>query len=307
LVRFYLPNLYDFGYVTANNLINEINLFSGTSASNYSNTMNLFDSRYLLVLSTFNLAFNQSNNYFGQGYINGFEGSNIQTTGFTEFISSYSTIYQGYQSNANLISGITGYINQNTQNFITTDLINVLPSSATTRENFIDPLTFSILWKSALSPNYLAAIDNWGLGYNLGYAKQDTPYSVTARAQSFYKILDDYIYLRLNPEHKMNMLDFSAKEDLSITRDSTGQVQYYYGKLLLNNFNSFSQTMVTLPVQLTPPIGKLEQLYFQWTDANGTQINNADCEWSVTVQIVENQVRATTDSTIPAIPAIATK
>jgi hypothetical protein len=307
LVRFYLPNLYDFGYITPNNLINEINLFSNTSASNYSNTINSFDSRYLLVLSTFNFAFNQSNNYFGLGYINGFQGSNIQTTGFPEFMSNYSTIYQGYQSNANLISGITGYINQNTQNFITTDLTNVLPFSAISRENFVDPLTFSILWKSGLSPNYLAAIDNWGLGYNLGYAKQDTPYSVTARAQSFYKILDDYIYLRLNPEHKMNMLDFSAKEDLSITRDSTGQVQYYYGKLLLNNFNSFSQTMVTLPVQLTPPIGKLEQLYFQWTDANGTQINNADCEWSVTVQIVENRVQATTDSTIPAIPAIAKK
>jgi hypothetical protein len=100
----------------------------------------------------------------------------------------------------------------------------------------------------------------------------------------------------------MNMLDFSAKEDLSITRDSTGQVQYYYGKLLLNNFNSFSQTMVTLPVQLTPPIGKLEQLYFQWTDVNGIQLDNNDCEWSVTVQIVENQVQATADSGTPAIP-----
>jgi hypothetical protein len=306
LIRFYLPNLYDFGYITPSNLITEIALLSNTSASNYSNTINLFDSRYLLVLSTFNSGFVLSSNY-GQGYVNGYQGSNITTSSFTEFILAYSNIYNNYQSNANLISGITGYINQNTQSFINTSLVNILPASATTRENFTDPLTFSILWKSALSPNYLAAIDNWGLGYNLGYVKKDTPYSVTARAQSFYKILDDYIYLRLNPEYKMNMLDFSAKEDLAITRDSTGQVQYYYGKLLLNNFNSFSQTMVTLPVQLTPAVGKLEQLYFQWTDANGIQINNADCEWSVTVQIVENKVQATADSGTPAIPATPKK
>ena len=60
--------------------------------------------------------------------------------------------------------------------------------------------------------------------------------------------------------------------------------------------------MVTLPVQLTPSIGKLEQMYFQWTDINGTQLNNADCDWSATLNIVENQVQATGDSTIPAIP-----
>jgi hypothetical protein len=83
--------------------------------------------------------------------------------------------------------------------FINDYLFYVLPDYARVRENFTSALTFSILWRSALTPLYLKLEDDWGLGYNLGYAKEDTPYATIQRAPSFFKILDDYIYLNKSP------------------------------------------------------------------------------------------------------------
>lgn len=294
LIRFFVPNIYDFGFLTFQNIIQEISLNSSNPT--------LFNPLYSYALSNFNTQFIQSNYYYGQGLLQGFDGSNISTTGYSSFHYTYSTIYGNYLSNANLISAINGYVTTNINGFISSQLVNILPASALLRENYTDPLTFSILWRSQLEPAYIPLQDDWGLGYNLGYDKRDTPYNTVAKATSFYKILDDYIYLRLNPEEKMNMMDSAAKEDLAVTRDPTGQIQQYYGKLLLNNFNSFSQTMVTLPVQFNPPLGRLAQMSFQWVNLVGEQINNGDCEWSAAIQIVESLVQPVATATFPALP-----
>ena len=52
----------------------------------------------------------------------------------------------------------------------------------------------------------------------------------------------------------------------------------------------------------SPPIGKLDLMYFQWLDNGGTQINNVDCEWSATMNVTENKPIATVASTLPALP-----
>jgi hypothetical protein len=145
-------------------------------------------------------------------------------------------------------------------------------------------------------------LEDWGLGYNLGYAKADTPFSTYHRASSFYKILEDYIFLRFNPEYQLNRMDNTFRENFKITRDSTGQVQNFHGKLLLNNFNTFSQTFIFNNQPFNPPIGRLDQLYFQWVNIVGDQIDNNDCEWSATCVISESRSSATTASTIPALP-----
>ena len=133
----------------------------------------------------------------------------------------------------------------------------------------------------------MKAEDEWGLGWNLGFTKEDTDYSTIHRADSFFKILDDYIYLKLNPEYDMNRIDFGAKENLSQTMESQGQIRGYNGKLLLNTFGNYAQTIIQNPVYFNPSLLRLDKMSFQWIDTVGVPLVNAECEWNAAVQIVE--------------------
>ena len=83
-------------------------------------------------------------------------------------------------------------------------------------------------------------------------------------------------------------MDISQRENYAQTQDTTALSGMYNSKLILNNFGSFATTFVQSPVAFNPPIGKLANLSFSWFDANGVLLNNNDCEWSGTVQIVES-------------------
>jgi hypothetical protein len=97
-------------------------------------------------------------------------------------------------------------------------------------------------------------------------------------------------------------MDNTFRENFKITRDPTGQVQNFHGKLLLNNFNTYSQSFIYNNQPFNPPIGRLDQVYFQWVNVVGDTIDNDDCDWSATLVITENKSTATTASTIPALP-----
>jgi hypothetical protein len=297
MIRFVLPNKYDFGYVTQLDLIKEISTLSTNRLQ--------YNVNYATILSNFDVSFQQSTSFFGGGLLPNFDGSNFDTTNFQGFASNVSTIYQGYQSNATLLSNITNYVNSNLLLYVSTNLKFILPTAALGRQNFTDPIIFSLFWKSGLLPQYKNLLEDWGLGYNLGYAKLDTPFSTYHRATSFYKILEDYIYLRLNPEFQTNRMDTTFRENFSITRDSTGAVQNFHGKLLLNNFNSFSSSFVYNNAPFNPPLGKLETMYFEWVNFVGETIDNNDCEWTATLVIAENRSKATVASTTAALPPMA--
>jgi hypothetical protein len=188
-----------------------------------------------------------------------------------------------------LVQSINSNVTSNINAFIQTDLQYILPATALYRQRFTDPLTFSILWKSALSPEYAKLEEQWGLGWNLGFEKVDTPYSTVQISPSFFKILDDYINLRLNPEYDMNRVDSGAKENLALTQETTGSTKAFHAKLLLAPFGSYAQTLISNPVSFMPPLGRMDKLTFQWLDATETQIDNSDCEWNVVVQIVEKK------------------
>jgi len=300
LFRIIVSNKYDFGYASQRNLFTEISTFQDPSSRQY------FSGRYADVLQLFDASYQQSNSYFGQDLIPNFQGSSINTTNFQEFATNFSTIYGLYKINATLLTTITNYVTSNTNNYINTNFQYIFPADASNRQAVTSPFTFQILWKSSLLPQYAALLENWGLGYNLGFLKADTPpYTTFTNSQSFYKILDDYIYLRLNPEYKMNRMDSTAAENLNITRDSTGQVDQFYGKLLLNNFNSYCTTFVSNQAPFNPPIGRLDTMYFQWVDIGGTQLNDTQCEWGASLTITEVKTKATLASTLPALPPMA--
>ncbi len=304
LMRFNLPQRYDFGFVRLRDLSNEwVDL---------SNNPGVFNPTYYTALSNFEYAFRFTNRNFGYNPTQNIAGSNITSTGFGYFLNLYTQLYGVYSSNVQIINQITSNVNSNMFTFIEDYLTYVLPDYAKTRQNFTEAITFSILWRSALpggglqqvgqlpsnqvllgrgcsiTPNYLEIEDDWGLGYNLGFAKVDTPYATIQRAPSFFKILDDYIYLKLNVQYDMNKMDFGGKENLKETTDSTGQINGYNGKLLLNTFGSYAQTIIQNPVYFNPPILRLEKLTLQWYDTAGAIIQNSECDWNAAIQFVED-------------------
>jgi len=220
--------------------------------------------------------------------IEGYAGSNISSvTGFGDFYGRIQSLYSTYSTITVLASTINSQTNANVNNFIQTELQYIIPTSALSRQRFTDPLRFSIKWRSALLPQYLKLEEIWGLGWNLGFIKQDTTYETIHKAPSFFKIIDDFINLRMNPDFDMNRMDKSAKENLSQTQEPTGATKAFYGKLLLANFGSYAQTLISNPISFLNPLGKLDRLTFQWVDSTGAIIDNNDCEWNAVVQVSE--------------------
>lgn len=280
LLRCSLPNLYDFGYVKLSDLSSEVAIAASSS--------NLFSPDYHELLTGFNSNFVLPSITFGANIIQGFNGSNFSNiTGFGDFYERFTSLYATYNNQVQQVQSINEAVTSNLNTFIQTDLQYILPPSAQARQRYTDPLTFSILWKSSLTGAYANQEDNWGLGWNLGYDNVDTSYSTVQISPSFFKILDDYINLRLNPEYDMNRIDSGSKEDLSLTNETTGSTKAFHAKLLLANFGSYAQTLISNPVAFSPPLGKMDKLTFQWLDATETQIDNSDCEWNMVIQIVE--------------------
>jgi hypothetical protein len=290
LLRLSAPNRYTFGYVTPIDISGEISTAKYVQSTLNTDYTYYWDPKYVNALLKFDSKFVIDSNgvTFGGGVISGFPGSNISSVnGFGDFYGRIQSVYSTYSTQVLLTSTINSATASNVTNFIKTDLANIIPPAALNRQRFTDPLRFSILWKSALLPQYAGLEEEWGLGWNLGFTKADTPYETVQRAPSFFKIIDDFINLKMNPENDMNRMDTIQKENLSETLEPTGATKAFYGKLLLAPFGNYAQTLVSNPISYINPLGKLDRLSFQWTDNTGAIIDNADCEWNCCVQIGE--------------------
>jgi hypothetical protein len=162
MLRFSLPNRYDFGYVKLSDLSNEI-ILAGKQP-------NIFNSNYAYTIQSFNsnFIFDSNGRLFGSNIIQGFPGSNFSNVaGFGDFLNQFTNLYNVYNSNVQVLSNINSATQSNIQAFIRNDLSAIIPANAVNRQRYTDPIVYSILWKSALTPQYLLAEDNWGLGWNL--------------------------------------------------------------------------------------------------------------------------------------------
>jgi hypothetical protein len=279
MLRFYLPNRYDFGFITIKDLIKEVPLTQTAPDKfnpDYSDTVKQFNSNFVF-----------SNLVFGANTTQNLPGAIINSTSFGDFMSQYARTYSNFSTSAVKLQSIQSTLAFEINNFIATNLTYILPASAITRSRFTDPILFEILWKDNLTPNYSVLDDSWGLGWNLGYAKSNTPMSTYQTAQSFYKIQDDYIYLKLNEEFNINGLDTGSKENYTASREPTGSTRQYYCKLLLTSFGGNATTFIHNPITFNPPLNRITNLHFQWLDSTGVIINNNDCDWSMTVSITE--------------------
>lgn len=288
LVRFYLPGRYDFGYISLKDLSNEvITLQSNTNVN----------PEYLTVLGEFTSSFAITRVFGGIG-LPGYSGSNITTVTFGDFLSRYSSVQGIITSNSGTINTVINAVNAGQKELITGDLQYIIPAYVATREKVYDPLEFSLPFSTIIQASN-RTIEEYGMGYNLGFSQKDTNFNTNQRATSFFKILDDYIYMKMNPEHNMNRLDISRQENYSVSHDTQAESRLYNCKLILNNFGTYATTVVQNPVLFNPPIGKLDKLIFAWYDRNGALINNDECEWSGSIQVVETVDVATADSSIP--------
>lgn len=302
-LRLSAPNKYTYGYVTPVDISGEISTAKYVVSTMDTNYTYYWDTNYINSLLTFdsNFIIDSNGKTFGGGVIAGFPGSNISSvTGFGDFYGRIQAVFSTYSTQVLLTSTINAATNSNVEAFIRTDLQYIIPAAALNRQRFTDPLRYSILWKSSLLPQVANAEDQWGLGWNLGFAKEDTPYETVHRGASFFKIIDDFINLQMNPEYDMNRMDTTNKEKLSETQDSTGETKAFHGKLLLAPFGNYAQTMISNPIAFLNPLGGLDRLTFTWTDATGTVIDNNDCEWNAVVQISESL----DVTTFPKLPLI---
>jgi hypothetical protein len=303
ILRVKAPNRLDFGFVSMSNLFSEVTNVYTSVVSNYNPS-------YATNLSNFNQQFVMTNRYFGGGAINGFLGVPITTSNtsgpyFSNFLSQISNYYGQYLSNAAIINAIDSNASSNFSNYLYTYWSNILPGYALQRDNPTDPVPFSLLFLSSIPDGRYRNLDEgWGIGWNLGFPKQDTPYDTVQTANSFYKIFEDYLFLRLNPEQNMNRVDYTSREHLDRTLDTQGTIDTYYGKLLLNTFGNYATTFVGNPIEFNPPVSRLDKLNIEWLDAAGNALDNVDCEWNAVLRIIENVPTATTASTIPALVRI---
>jgi len=288
LVRFYLPGRYDFGYISLKDLSNEIMTLQSNTNVN---------PQYLTVLGDFTSSFAFSRVFGGTG-LPGFSGSNIKSVTFGDFLRQYSSVQAVINSNAGIIEQVTQGVLEGQKALITGDLQYIIPAYVATRERVYDPLEFSLPF-STIAQASNRTIEEYSMGYNLGFAQADTGFNTNHRAGSFFKILDDYIYMKMNPEYNMNRLDISRQENLATSHDTQAESQLYNCKLMLNTFGTYATTLIQNPVMFNPPIGKLDKLTFMWYDVTGVIIDNSECEWSGGIQIVESVDTATNDSTIP--------
>lgn len=280
MMRFNLPGRYDFGFITITDLITEYPL---TQTIGYQ-----FNPNYRETLIQFNSNFIFTNRNFGASSTQALPGSNITSTGFSDFMTQYVAAYSNFSTNSVKVQIIQSTLTADMNSYISNNMQYILPASALTRSRFTDPLLFQVLWQSYLTPTYSVLDDNWGLGWNLGFLKLDTAMSTYQTAQSFYKIQDEYIYLRLNQELNINGMDVGSNENYSITREPTGATHQYYCKLLLTTFGGNATTFIHNPIIFTPPLNSLTNLHFQWLDKNGAVIDNNDCEWSMIVNVTEH-------------------
>ena len=295
-----------YSFVTSNTaVINQStyayqNLLNTNNSIRYNSSIcHYFSFDYADSLITFDRQFSVGTATYGVDAAQGYPGVTFNFYNFSTALSSYIGFYNTNFSGFSTIIGIYAEANLQLQNYISTTYNGILPPQFITRSRYTDPLTFSLPFSTNLVAPYTTATDEWGLGWNLGFVKVDTPFAVSQTSQTFIRIVADYLYLQMNESYNMNGISATEPENLSLTRDAMGQNQRYFAKIILNDFGSISRTAVQMPKEFSPAINKFDTFSFQLVDKLGQPVVNTDCDSDLTLQIVEER----TDLNINTNPA----
>ena len=260
---------------------------------------NQFSHAYADALINFNSNFLISSITFGTRA--GFQGAAFTFTGYQNTLEQYtayfSTVTSQFTICTNILSTTTGLLNE----YVIFRYGNILPPGIVSRSNYTAPIPFQLLFDYNLQPPYNKQIDQWGLGWYLGFPKLTVPVigpRTLVTSATFIRIVQNYIYLRLNPAQNINTLAVSAKENLSETRESQGMDTQYFTKIILADFANYCRAGVQLQKEFSPVLGKYEVIECQLTDQNGNILSNTDCDYDMVVQITETTNGPTVESTL---------
>jgi hypothetical protein len=221
----------------------------------------------------------------------GFNGVAFNNVGYSNTLFNYINFASTTRGSLLFFQGILSTATGQLNNYVLVRYSNILPSTIINRNRITDPLPFSFLFGSKTPEPYKSLPDEWGLGWNLGFKKIDTIPRTTITSDTFIRITQDYIYLKLNPEFNINTLAVSGKENLAESRDARSQDTRYFSKILLNNFGGFSRAAVQLPKLFNPVLGKYDMVSCQLVDQFGNQIDNADCDYDFVLEVTEIDTR----------------
>jgi hypothetical protein len=260
---------------------------------------NQFSHIYADALVNFNSNFFISSITFGTRA--GFQGMSFTFTGYQntleQYIAYYSTVTSEFTTCTNILSTTTGLLNE----YVVFRYGNILPPGIVSRSHYTAPIPFQLLFDYNLQPPYNKQIDQWGLGWYLGFPKLTVPVigpRTLVTSATFIRIVQNYIYLRLNPAQNINTLAVSAKENLSETRESQGMDTQYFTKIILADFANYCRAGVQLQKEFSPVLGKYEVIECQLTDQNGNILSNTDCDYDMVIQITETTNGPTPESTL---------
>jgi hypothetical protein len=153
----------------------------------------------------------------GFNYITNYEQLDVVAEGYNDAYLDLKDINDDYNQLLAQFNGdgLNDDVREQLRAYIQSQYAGILPSSFADRERFYEPLRFKILFRSALSdkPEQLARKFNWGLGYYLGYDKQDTDFDVLHKATSVPRpIGDGYIYMIMNEFNNKELNIYSLVE-----------------------------------------------------------------------------------------------
>jgi hypothetical protein len=198
----------------------------------------------------------------GFDYITNYEELNVTTEGYNDAYLDLKDINDDYNELLSQFNGdgLNDDVRSQLRNYIQTQYAGILPSSFADRERFYEPLRFKILFRSALSnkPEQLTSKFNWGLGYYLGFEKQDTDFDILHKATSVPRpIGDGYIYMIINEfnnkeiniyslvEHRANAnrYEFTTPENIivggvEISGNVVTEDNYAPGRTIVENTNT---------------------------------------------------------------------
>lgn len=290
-IKGYTPITDISGVYFNNELVNknDASAYNSTISTNNAyrvNGKNAFSHEYADTLVNFDRSFSTSG-VLGQNI--GYVGRPYSYSGYkdalVDYITFFSSIRGFLETYTSILSTATGQLNE----YVIQTYGRILPSTIIQRNRITDALPFQFLFSTMLVAPYTTMFDEWGLGYNLGFNKADTPNPprTTVTSDTFIRIVQDYVYLRLNPEFNMNDMAVSGKENLADTHDTAAQDGKYFSKIILNSFGGFCRTAVQMPKQFNPVLGKYDTISCQLVDKNGQQISNADCEYDFVLEVTE--------------------
>jgi hypothetical protein len=274
--------------VIYNSTFNYVDLIDNNNNIRYNSLIgNYFTHDYADQVMLFDRQFSVGTVTFGINLLTSYPGVSFTFNNFSTALSSYIGFYDATFSNFSTINGVYNEANELIQIYISTTYSGILPPQFIERARYTDPLTFQLLFSTSLVSPYNTAFDEWGLGWNLGFAKRDTELAVSHVSDTFIRIVADYLYLQLNQAYSMNGVSATEKENLALTREAMGQDRRYFAKIILNSFAGISRVAVQLPKEFSPPIQKFDTLEFQLVDKYGRPVTNSDCDSDMVLQVTE--------------------